>query len=289
MKSGFGPKLVSILVSLFLVLFFQNCGEVRFNQNALASTSVDGLGTLGVCEGVSCDLTPLTAKPAVVTILMALGDEADSQLVVNGASAQLIAETVVRYASPVSNPRILLVMDQARGSEDPEDSVYAKEVLLKRYLVTQIEEPADGLLESDTIGYDLIWFNNPGSPMGSEVTRDTLTRFRGGVILQGDDLGRGRNFDNDSLTGLRYLDNGTAVNCAGTNYNHDNNLGQKFRVSLDPAKIPGADSSAINFDYGNDIDNTEPARADLEVVALALGGHVSCVEYRPAIVRYQKD
>ncbi len=220
---------------------------------------------------------------------MALGDEADSQLVVNGTSAQLIAETVVRYASSVNNPRILLVMDHARGSEDPEDSVYTKETLLKRYLVTQIEEPADGLLDSDTAGYDLIWFNNPGSPMGSEVTRDTLIRFRGGVILQGDDLGRGHNFDNEALTGLRYLDNGTEVNCAGTNYNHDNNLGQKFRVGLDPAKIPGVDASAINFDYGNDIDNTEPARAGLEVVALAQGGHVSCVDYRPAIVRYQKD
>ncbi len=64
---------------------------------------------------------------------MALGNEADSHLVVNGRSAQLIAETVVRYASPVNNPRLLLVMDLSRGPEDAEDSVYVKETLLKRF------------------------------------------------------------------------------------------------------------------------------------------------------------
>lgn len=278
-----------IFLSATAVLIgFQNCGnDVAFTEK------ISNLGSLGVCSGVSCDLTPLTATPAVVTILMALGDQANSQLVVKGASAQLIAETVVRYASPENDPKVLLVKDRARGTESASDSDYAKDVLLARYQVTQIEEPVGGLLDSDVSGYDLIWFNNPGTPMGLAVSRDTLIRFRGGVIMQGDDLAHGSTsgtaFSMEALTGLRFIDNGTDVTCAGVKYNHNDNNGEKFRVSLDPTKIPGANAATIAFEYGNDIDTTEVSRPGLEVVAYAQGGPAACTEKRPAIVRYLKN
>jgi hypothetical protein len=125
--------------------------------------------------------------------------------------------------------------------------------------------------------------------MGSEKSRDALARFKGGVILQGDDLAQGNGFSTESLTGLKFVDNGTSVQCDdGQNYPHDNNSGYKFRVNLDASKIPGASDAMIAFQYGNDIDNTVVARADLEVLASAMGGPASCTKSRPAIVRYQK-
>lgn len=86
-----------------MVLLFQNCSNtmsftapVRAGYdvesplvvvpNAPPMLPIDEVpGDLGVCGGISCDLEPLTNKPAVTTILLALGDEADDQLVVNGA------------------------------------------------------------------------------------------------------------------------------------------------------------------------------------------------------------
>lgn len=269
-----------------VVFFFQNCANPRVDF------AEQKLGSLGVCDGVSCDLTPLTFKPAVATVLMAMGDEADDQLVVDGASSQLVAETVVRYSSPVQNPRIALVIDQQAVGEDPEDTVYVRDVLLKRYNVTVINEPSAGLTLEDLRDYDLVWHNNPGRPMGSRRTRDTYLAFRGGVILQGDDLSWGQDsagrFDMSTLTGLRHVDNGAQVTCGGVTYSHDNNGGESYRVNLDVTKIPGASGSSIDFRYGNDIDDSTPLRPDLQILATARGGPASCTATRPAIVRYER-
>lgn len=272
------------LITLFIMTAFQNCSQVGFEDK-----HQDLQGRLGVCSGTSCELTPLTANPAVTTILMALGEQYNSQLEIAGASSQLIAETVVRYSSPKNNPKILLVEDSNTGGENPEDTVYARDVLLGRYNVTSITIPASGLTEADVAGYDLIWFNNPGHPMGAQQTRETLLAFKGAVVLQGDDLSRGASFDLEALTGLHHIDNGTSVNCGGTEYPHDNSVGEQFRVSLVAAKFTGISSSLIDFRYGNDIDNTSAARSDLEVLATAVGGPSACSEQRPAIVRYLKE
>lgn len=270
---------------LSLAATFQNCSQVHFQE----SPDFQSVGQLGVCQGISCDLAPLTSKAAVTTILLALGDEANAQLVVNGASAQLVAETVVRYTSPKARPRILFIHDSGSSGESSQDTPYVKDRLLGRYDVTFLKEPASGTSLQTLEAYDIVWLNNPGSPMGSKVTRDALLAFRGGIVIQGDDMSRGKDFDLTGLTGLKYLDNGTAVKCDGKDYPHDGNTGEQFRVSLAPAKIPGADASTIEFRYGNDIDNTLPARADLEVLALAKGGPDVCKDLRPAIVRYLKN
>jgi hypothetical protein len=160
--------------------------------------------------------------------------------------------------------------------------------LLKRYNVDFLEEPDSGIKAEDLNGYDLVWLNNPGHPFGSENTFNVLLNYSGGVVLQGDDFSRGSNFNPQPLTGLKYIDNGSVVVCNGNRYNHDNNDGEKYRVTLDPTKIPGADNSTIAFEYGNDIDLSEITRQDLEVLAYAQGGPSECTEKRPAIVRYQK-
>ena len=126
--------------------------------------------------------------------------------------------------------------------------------------------------------------------MSLKASRDALIRFAGGVVLQGDDLTIGSNFSMEELTGLKHLDNGTSVKCSdGKTYAHDNNNGESFRVTLDTTKIPGADSAPISFRYGNDIDNSVPARPDLEILATAQGGPEVCTESRPVVVRYFKD
>lgn len=275
---------LAVAFSCLLVvgLLFQNCGSpVKFGVDE------SKLGTLGVCDGISCDLEPLTDKPAVTTILIALGDEANDQLVVNGASSQLIAETVIRYTSPQNNPKILLVRDSNTGGEDPEDTQYI-ERLLSRYNVTFLQEPSGGLSPADLEGYDLIWFNNPGHQMSQVETFNALLNFAGAVVMQGDDLTRGNGFEMGALTGLRHVDNGATLTCAGTIHSIDNNSGAQYNVTLDSTKIPGADASTISFQYGNDIDMSEIIREDLEVLAWAKASPAECTSQRPGIVRWTK-
>lgn len=284
------------LLGATLIIGFQNCSQVSFGSNdTLEKSGVtvpndppNAIGDLPICEGVSCELTPLTTKPAVSTILLALGDEENDQLVVNAVSAQFIAESIIRYSSPITNPKILLIHDSNSGSESPDDYAYTAQ-LLKRYNVVEINEPAGGMSVSDFKGYDVVWLNNPGNPMGSSKTRDALIAFSGGVVIQGDDMSWGVNFDNSALTGLTMIDNGTSVVCDdGKTYNHDNNSGSQYWVNLDPSQLTGSNSSALQFRYGNDIDNTVPARADLQILASAKGGPDTCTKTRPAVVRYVK-
>jgi hypothetical protein len=267
-----------------IALGFQNCGRAKFAVKSDGS-SVD---LASPCGTVSCSLAPLTTKPAVTTILLALGDEDSSALVGNSVSNQFLAESVIRFSSPVQNPKILIVRAKDNAGEDPEDTAYI-ETLLSRYQTTVIDEPAAGLTTADVQGYDLIWFNNPGHPFSIKVSYDTLLAFDGGVVLQGDDLARSASFSMTPLTGLTYIDNGASVRCNGVDYPHDNNGGEQFRVSLDPARIQGIDASSISFRYGNDIDNTTVANPDVEVIAVAQGGPASCTDTRPAVVTLKKN
>lgn len=261
-------------------------------SSSSASGSVQLLGNndLAVCNGVSCSLKPLTENTYVTTILLALGDEANDQLVINGASSQLIGETVIRQSSPVENPKILLVRDLHFNGEDPEDTLYIRDVILKRYDVTYMDEPSGGLTAEILSGYDIVWFNNPGHMMSSVNSHNALMNFSGAVILQGDDLTQGSGFSMEDLTGLKNIDNGVYVSCSdGNSYYHDNNLGEQYRVRLNPDSFPRVTGDTIAFRYGNDIDNSAVAAADeTEVLATAQGGPEACLDDRPAIVRKLK-
>ncbi len=307
MHTKYTPTIALLVLGFATLVAFQNCSQVDFASVSEAVKDPNGqdlggpltdtpptdtpptdLPPVSVCNGISCDLTPITRKPAVITALLAIGDHADDQLVVGGGSAQLVAETLVRYTSPVDDPKILAVLDSGSNGEDPEDAKYITETLLKRYRVTVLTESKNGLKDSDLAGYDLVWFNNPGHPMGSVNSRDALLRFKGGVVLQGDDLTRGDGFALDELTGLKYKSNGTEFTCNGVKYGADNNGGKQYSVTIDPKKVPGVNSSSMTFFYGNDIDDSEIVRPGLEVLAWAKGGVDGCTAERPTIVRYEK-
>lgn len=277
-------NVVVLFALIVAVVFFQNCGQPgRILEKPPLNQSVN------ICDGVSCTLDPLTTKPAVTTILLALGDEANAQLVIKGASAQFVAETVVRYTSPVLNPKILVVKDRQSTDESANDTAYVVNTLLSRYITTFIDEPVGGLQASDVVGFDVVWFNNPGHPMSSEISGRTLINFSGGVVLQGDDLSQGSNGEVvEALTGLRYIDNGVQVTCDGKDYFHNDNGGEQYRITLSQDKFPDVDTEELKFRYGNDIDLTAISADKLEVLAQAQGGPANCTELRPVIVRYAK-
>ncbi len=291
----------------FLMLFFQNCsqgGKIAVaNTDSRETTSVTidpqpaGDTTpagpdLTVCNGVSCSLAPITQKVAVTTILLALGDEVDDQLVIAGGSSQLIAESVVRYTTPVTSPHVLVVHDRGSGGESAYDTQYVMKVLLSRYNPQFLEEPADGITDKDLEGYDLVWFNNPGNPMTTKKSLETLVAFKGGVVLQGDDLSWGRDFSMEKLTHVKNIDNGTDVRCSGSgtqSYHMDNNSGQQYTVKMDAEKMPTPNSESLNFKYGNDIDLVSVAGTDVEILATAQGGPDECGDNRATIFRYFKE
>jgi hypothetical protein len=253
----------------------------------------DNPNTPSICETNPevCDRSPQVSEPGVVTILLALGDQLNQQMIVSGTSAAVIAESAIRFASPMRDPKILVVRDKVNfHSESYQDTEYIARNLLRLYrIVDLIDEPLSGLKASDLAGYDLIWFNNPGYPMGSLVSRDVLINFAGGVVISGDDMTSGRGFSMQPLTGLGNIDNGTSVTCAGVSYHHDNNSSFQYRVNLNALAYPMFPTSAFNFRYGNDIDNSYVLSSRTEVIAWAQGGPSTCTEKRPVIARYQKN
>ncbi len=296
--------LKKIISSVVACLFVVGCTDANFSpfnsQDTKAQeSSPNPMSPAVPCGNESCSLEPLVVKPSVTTVLMALGDQSGGQLVLDTVSAQFIAESVVRITSPVVRPRILFVRDIDDGNEDPEDAVITLG-LLKRYNVTKIEEPAVGLSLEQLQGFDLIWFNNPGYPMSSRKTLESLLQFKGSVVLQGDDMTwgseNGQTFSLAELTGVESIDNGTQVLCTdGHSYDHGGGSGPNeplppylFRVSVDRQIIANANGTAIQLRYADDIDNSRAVDQRVEVLATAKGGPAVCNEPRPVIFRKTK-
>jgi len=244
-----------------------------------------------------CDLTPVVSKPGVVTMLVAFGDLVDNKLVITEASSRLIAQNAVKFASPLTQPKILVVKDYNNQGESSYDTEYIAKILLANYAkVDVLNETSSGLKDSDVEGYDLIWFNNPGHPMGNVKTMNVLLKFQGGVILSGDDLTRGTNFSLEALTGLKYIDNGVSISCNGKTYSYDNNnvSGRRYQVQLADQFFPDMPLELRSFEYGNDIDNSQISssigtKSNIQVLAYANGAKGACENNkRPVIVRYEK-
>ncbi|MDZ4662732.1 MAG: hypothetical protein SGJ18_14050 [Pseudomonadota bacterium] len=267
---------------------YQNCSNVKFSTNSKTGGGVNVLS----CDpqDIKCIPAPLVDKPGVVTILLAFGDSDNlPNPTVDQVSAQLVAEKMVQYASPVTNPKVLVVLDLNHHGESPDDFRNLWQNLLFRYSPNHIDEPVDGLKASDLIGYDVVWLVNPGFPMGKQSTFDTLKAFAGGVILSGDDMSSGNGFNTSSLTGLTRIDNGIQVTCNGQVYDINNNAyPNSYIVSLDAMKFPDLGSAHLSFTYGNDIDNTT-ALAELEVLVWAKPSPTACTAKRPVVVRYPKN
>ena len=259
--------------------------------NTVKNEVVSIIETEAACaKGSACDLAPVAVRPGVVTILLALGDIAQDKLVIAERSAQLIAQNAVKFASPVNNPKILVVKDSGHHGETIGDTQFIASKLLAAYKADVLDEPASGLRAQDLVGYDLVWFNNPGFPMGLASTLKVLKEFKGGVILSGDDMSYGAGFKTESLTGLKNIDNGSSVSCNGQTFNYDNNSAYKYQVTMEDKFLPGVDPSILSFEYGNDIDKTELLKLDsqYEVLAYASGAKNTCKFKHPVIVRYLK-
>lgn len=243
-------------------------------------------------EAEACDLTPQVTKAGVVTMLLAFGDLLNEKVVISEGSARLLAQNSVKFASPVAQPRILVVKDGNHNGESIYDTEYIAKVLLANYnKVDMINEPGRGLSASDLEGYDLIWFNNPGHQMGQQRTMKALMAFKGGVILSGDDLTQGRNFSLEPLTGLRFEDNGTSMSCGDKHFRFDNNdSSNRYQITISEDFLPGIPKELQSFEYGNDIDKSYIAvpSAKYEVLATAKGAPGTCEGTRPVIVRYAK-
>ena len=240
----------------------------------------------------ACDLTPKVTKPGVVTMLLAFGDLVNDKVVISEGSARVLAQNSVKYASPVEQPKILVVKDHNNNGESGYDTEYIAKVLLANYSkVDVLNETSSGLSADDLEGYDLIWFNNPGHPMGSYQSMKALIAFKGGVILSGDDLAQGSGFSLEPLTGLKYENNGTSMECDGKSFNYDNNSSSnRYQIEISSDFLPGLAQDLRFFEYGNDIDQSKATgtSSKFEVLASAKGAAGTCGGTRPVIVRYEK-
>lgn len=277
------------LILITIVVIHQNCGPVEFIAN-------DGGNKILGCDPNDplCVPPPQVTKPGVVTILLAMGDSDNmANPTVDQVSAQVVAEAMVQFSSPVVNPKVLVVLDNNNHGESPMDFKNLYQNLLRRYNPSYMNEPVGGLSASDVANYDVVWLVNPGHPMGSKQSHDTLLAFKGGVILSGDDMTRGNGFDNSDLTGLKHVNNGTSVTCGSNTYGVDNNLSTNYyNVSLDDVTFASLGASHLSFKYGNDIDLSTPtavASGSVEVLALAKLNRSDCNDKRPVVVRYPKN
>jgi hypothetical protein len=280
---------------LFLSLL-SSCGKNHYLEGdpyklkSVSNTIDAGDLCLKNPTAAACDFNPAVKKIGVVTILLALGDMAQESVVINEESSRLIAQNAVKFATPVANPKILVVKDFNNRGESVGDTEFISEKLLVNYETQLKYETPAGLTADEVTGFDLIWFNNPGYPMGSLSSFEVLKNFEGGIILSGDDLTQGAGFKLESLVGLKYIDNGTRLVCENRSYNFNNNTGYRYRVTLEEQFMPGLDESVKNFEYGNDIDNSSlsDSTANYEVLAYANGAEGTCEVKRPVIVRYER-
>lgn len=228
-------------------------------------------------------------KGRVVTVLLTFSNPGISRAVVDRLARQTVA-----WAAPVDAPRVLVVQDDNHHNEFVDDSEYVHQVLQGLgYVATFLQETATGLTAKDVTGYDLVWFSNPGYPMDSKTTFDTLLAFSaagGGVVLQGDDMAYswGENFSMSPLTHVDFGDNGTSA--CGVSI--DNNAGNgSYRVTFEEGTHPIVSGlSGQTFLYGDDIDRSTPRHEGESVLATAVPvdplGAPLCVDTRPVIVAF---
>lgn len=201
----------------------------------------------------------------VVTILLTMSDD-----FVPETQARDIVNNAVAFVSPARQPNVLVIRDDAAGSENAEDSEYITTWIDQHgWTATLLEEPSAGVAVADLAGYDAVILSNPGKPPDDHATIDAMRRFSQqgyGIIFQGDDMTR---FADDSdameeLTRLRNIDNGTSY--YGFPVDNDDGI-FTYAVELDPGTPISDTMGDLTFTYGNDIDTAEPTTGTNDVVA----------------------
>ncbi len=201
-------------------------------------------------------------------------------------TSQRLVTNAVDWVAPIEDPKVLVVLDDGRRFEFPTDPGFVEDTLLATGLsVDVLEEPEQGIQPADLVGYDVVWFSNPGWPVDDLASRDTLLQFQalgGGLVLQGDDItwALGQAFTMTPLTKLEHVNNGTPY--CGVRIN--NNTGNAYEVTMGSDHPVLAGLEGTTFLYTDDIDVTTPANVGEQVLATAnLPGGSECPSH-PAIV-----
>jgi hypothetical protein len=207
------------------------------------------------------------------------------------ADAGRLAQQTVRWVSGMTSPKVLVVLDDNHHNEQPEDAAYVQSLLQTAGLEADyMDEPTDGLSDADLVGYNAVWFTNPGYPMDDIASYYALAKYAeegGGLVLQGDDMSasQGNAFDMSGLTHLRFIDNGTWYCGLAIDNNSTSN---QFKVTVGVDDHPVTTGVSGEFLYGNDIDITEFVNdkgASTLATAVANGGDAGCTP-TPVIVAY---
>lgn len=208
------------------------------------------------------------------------------------ADARRLAGNAARWVGDADAPRVLVVRDQNHRGEDLEDVDRLVDDLaaeLGPANVARLDEeslPTPGDLQpADVAGYDVVWFANPGAPIDSLTTFNTLLGFRaggGGVVLQGDDIAHLQSPEAlaDTLTFVHY-ENGGARACGR---DVDGWQAGAYDVSFEPGAHPVLAGLTGGFAYANDIDLVAPAGLGEAVVMTARLVDGDCSVATPAIV-----
>lgn len=208
--------------------------------------------------------------------------------------AKTLATNAVSWVSPIESPRVLVVRDDNHHNEFVHDTEYIHELLVEAgFDATFMDEPADGLSDTDTSDYDVVWFSNPGYPPDDKTSLNALRAFSdegGGYVLQGDDMTQvwgDLGYSMTSFTGLVHRGNGTGFCDMGID---NNNTRHRYHVmvnSTEDAHPVIAGLEGVEFLYGDDIDTSIAAEAGERVLGWANGvdqdGEVFCPTEVPVI------
>jgi hypothetical protein len=242
---------------------------------------------LPIHAGIDC---PITGNTAVIVLTL----HGPSGKTLAPADAKTLTKNAIDFVNPVARtPKILLIHDYNNHDEDNADvpAIGADLKALYGAANVTITDPARIVRPEDVAGYDVVWFSNPGWPMGNvsslPTTFNTLVDFRGaggGLVLQGDDITQSSTMPvplMETLTYLKFSNNGTNA-CGLAIDNWDDNA---YQVSFGSANHPLlAGLAGKTFKYNNDIDHSTAMMLGEQVLATGKLNNGNCSISTPALV-----
>lgn len=213
--------------------------------------------------------------------------------------AKKLAANAIDFVNPNSHnyqPDILIVQDDKTNGEDEFEAKFIEGLLREAGFkdIVRIVEPYDGLSAAHLVGFDIVWFTNPGYPIDDEKSYIKLRRFRehgGGVIISGDDANQNVELnsplDMSYFSFMKFLENAPNANGERACYKPVDNWGQyAYKVKLKPNTPLTKGIYDLTFPYANDIDRNKLLGKG-EILAAYTEGLVSnpdCLKYKVPII-----